>query len=274
MSLLSLAIQPNPQGYYFALDNKPNEPVVSAPAFEATGLGLVPAAGFFEARGDAVIGGIDSFRMTKTDGTPQFSIGMIDVPAGANTGNNLAITSFDDTGTQLAVPLAINRASGEVAIANDLVMNGTITGATNLVVGQNSYIVDETYVAPNPPAAGYTESVVGTFTPAKAGLYLLSSSFGVDANALDGYTAAPPDNIGWTLRPSAPPPYPPDSIGATTMFVYSVPAGAANDYGGNTTSIANLAAVQYDIIAVVDNISGTMTGPAPLSTRLKVASLA
>lgn len=273
MSLLAQVNQPNPQGYYFALDNKPNEPVVSAPAFEATGLGLVPPAGFFEARGDATLAGIDSFRMSKADGTPQFSLGLTDVPA-PGTGNNFAITRFDDTGAVVAVSLGINRTTGAVAIENGLAMNGPITGATNLVVGQNSYIVDETYVAPNPPAAGYTESVVGTFTPAKAGLYLLSSSFGVDANALDGYTAAPPDNIGWTLRPSAPPPYPPDSIGATTMFVYSVPAGAANDYGGNTTAIANLAAVQYDIIAVVDNISGTMTGPAPLSTRLKVASLA
>lgn len=275
MSLLAQVNQPNPQGYYFALDNKPNDPVVSAPAFEATGLGIPSGVGSFTAQGDGDnVAALQSFNMDTTAGIRQFSIGLDGTSGALNAGNNLAIASYNNAGAFIGDAVKITRATGDVEIAADLVMNGTITGATNLVLGQSAYIVDEIYTAPNPPAAGYTESIVGTFTPPKAGLYIVSASFGVDANAIDGYTSAPPDNIGWTLRPTAPPPYPPDSIAAATMFVYSVAPGAANDYGATSCVLGNLAAVQYDIIAVVDNISGTMTGPAPLSTRVRVASLA
>lgn len=275
MSLLAQVNQPNPQGYYFALDTRPNDPVVSAPAFEATGLGILSGVGSFSARGDGDnVAALQSFNMDTAAGIRQFSIGLDGTSGALNAGNNLAIASYNNAGAFIGDALKITRATGDVEIAADLVMNGTITGATNIVLGQNTYLVDQTYVAPSPPAAGFTESVVATFTPPKAGLYLLSASFGVDANALDGYTAAPPDNIGWTLRPTAPPPYPPDSIGSVSLPVFTVAAGAANDYGLTTASLANLAAVQYDIIAVVDNISGTMAGPAPLSTRLKVTSLA
>jgi hypothetical protein len=164
--------------------------------------------------------------------------------------------------------------AGDTNLGGNLTMAGTITGATNIVYGQNAYVVDETWIAPAAPAAGFTETVVGTFTPAKAGLYLLSASFGVDTNATDGYTAVPPDSIGWILRPTAPPPYPADSIGSVTMFVYTVAAGAGNDYGGEASTLAKLAAVEYNIIAITDNISGTMAGAAPLSTRIKVATIA
>jgi hypothetical protein len=64
-----------------------------------------------------------------------------------------------------------------------------------------------------------------------------------------------------------------DSIVGVTLPVFTVAAGATNDYGFNASALGNLAAVQYDIIANVDNISGTMSG-APLATRIKVASLA
>lgn len=161
-----------------------------------------------------------------------------------------------------------------VEVLGSLSVAGTITGATNLVYGQNAYLVDQTYTAPTTPASGYTEVVVGTWTPPKAGLYILTGSFGIDAGATADYTSAPPDNIGWTLRPSGPPPYPTDSIGTVTMFVFSVDAGENNDYGAQATALAKLSSIPYDIIAVVDNISGLMTGTAPLSTRIKVASLA
>lgn len=272
MSLLAQVHQPNPNGYYFALDTNHNDPTVSAPAYIATGVGL--PNGSFSARGDGDVAPTQSFNLDTAAGVRQFSMGLQDAQGALNAGNDLVIDSYSNAGAFIGNAMKITRATGDMEIAGNLAMNGAITGATNILTGQNSYIVDRTYTAPNPPAAGFTESVVATFTPPKAGLYIVSTSFGVDANAIDGYTAAPPDNIGWTLRPSAPPPYPVDSIAASTMFVYSVPAGAANDYGGNASVLANLAAVQYDIIAVIDNISGTMAGPAPLSTRIKVASLA
>lgn len=272
MSLLAQVHQPNPNGYYFALDTNHNDPTVSAPAYVATGVGL--PNGSFSARGDGAVNPTQSFNLDTAAGVRQISMGIEDAQGALNAGNNFVLETYSNTGTFIGNAMKITRATGDMVIAGDLSMNGTLTGATNVVLGQNAYIVDRTYTAPSPPAAGFTESVVATFTPPKAGLYLISTSYGVDASALAGYTAAPPDNIGWTLRPSAPPPYPVDSIAASTMFVYSVAAGAANDYGANTSVIGNLAAVQYDIIAVIDNISGTMAGPAPLSTRIRVASLA
>lgn len=285
MSLLAQINQPNPNGYYFALDAAPHLPTVVAPAFEATGGGGLPN-GSFTANGDGTVGGIEMFNMdtlidaSGVGGIRQFAIGLEGVAAGANVGNDLFIKCFDDSGNLVDTAMSITRATGDVSVANvlnvgtNIVMNGTITGATNLVEGQDSYIVDETYTAPQPPPAGFTQSVVGTFTPPKAGLYLISVSYGVDANATDGYTAVPPDSIGWTLQPSGPPPFPVDSIAGVSIPVFTVAAGATNDYGFNASTIGNLAAVQYDIIANIDNISGTMTGPAPLATRIKVASLA
>lgn len=285
MSLLASATQPNPNRFYFALDDAPHLPTVVAPAFEATG-GQGLANGSFTANGNGTVGGIEMFNMdtlidaSGVGGIRQFSMGLVGVSAGANVGNDLAIKCYDNSGALIDTAMTITRATGDVSVANvlnvgsNIVMNGTITGATNLVEGQDNYIVDETYTAPNPPAAGFTQSVVGTFTPPKAGLYMISVSYGVDANATDGYTAAPPDSIGWTLRPSGPPPYPVDSVAGVSMPVFTVAAGAANDYGFNASALGNLVAVQYDIIAEVDNISGTMTGPAPLATRIKVASLA
>jgi hypothetical protein len=284
MSLLASVTQPNPNGFYFALDNAPHLPTVVAPAFEATG-GQGLANGSFTANGDGTVGGIEMFNMdtlidaSGVGGIRQFAIGLEGVAAGANVGNDLFIKCFDDSGALIDTAMSITRATGDVSFASvlnvgtNIVMNGTITGATNIVEGQDNYIVDEDYTAPQPAAAGFTQSVVGTFTPPKAGLYLVSASYGVDTDISVGYTATPPDSIGWSLRPSGAPPYPVDSIAGVAMPVFTVAAGASNDYGFNASTIGNLAAVQYDIIANVDNISGTMSGAA-LVTRIKVASLA
>lgn len=277
MSLLASVNQPNPQGYYFALDDTPHLPEVSASAFIATGTGL--PTGSFTAEGDGTVAGIEMFNMDTSGGVRQFAIGMEGVATGTNVGNDLFIKSFDDSGTLIDTAMTITRATGDVSVANvlnvgtNIVMNGTITGATNLVEGQDSYIVDETYTVPEPAAAGFTQSLLGTFTPTKAGLYLVSASYGVDTDISNGYTATPPDNVGFTLRPSGPPPYPVDSIAGVSMPVFTVAAGTSNDYGFNASTIGNLVAAPYDIVANVDNISGTMSG-APLATRLKVVSLA
>ncbi len=188
-------------------------------------------------------------------------------------GLEVGTVAVDNSGN-LALTGTVVEVDSSLTIAGSLSMSGTLTGASNVVYGQGSYLVDRSYTAPTTPASGFTEVVVATWTPPKAGLYLISGSYGIDAGASAGYTAVPPDNIGWTLRPSGPPPYPTDSIGAVTMFVYTVAVGENNDYGSQSTTLAKLSAIPYDIIAVVDNISGTMTGTAPLVTRVKVATIA
>lgn len=138
MSLLSQMTQPNANGYYFALDSTPNDPVVSAPAFIATGVGQPASVGSVSIRGDGAPGGIDMLNLQKASGTLQWSIGMNGAAAGANSGNDLAIFGYDDNGAFLNGPLQIQRSTGNVIITEPLATVEIAAGGNVDVAGNIS----------------------------------------------------------------------------------------------------------------------------------------
>lgn len=150
MSLLAQVNQPNANRFYFALDSTPADPTVTAPAFEAIGTAVDPV-GSFSALGDSVPGGIDMFNMKTSLGRTQWSIGMANVPGGANSGNDFAIYAYDDNGAFLSGPLGIIRATGGVIAQNGLTSTTII--ATTAVVG------------PNIIAAGAARTASASFVP-------------------------------------------------------------------------------------------------------------
>jgi hypothetical protein len=142
MSLFGNPSYASPGGGLWA--SKTSGGVVSEAAYVATGIvggsaGYFIAEdqgtnnGYFIARGDAGVSPILDFQMRKGGAfaNGQWAIGMTDAPAGANSGNNFAILSFNDGGAPLSTPLSINRASGEVAV-NDLTVNNTLTVVGNV----------------------------------------------------------------------------------------------------------------------------------------------
>ena len=214
MSLLAQVNQPNVNGYYFALDANPGGSTVEAGAFTATGTGQPDGIGRFVARGDAsgddITGAALGFQL-RTGGDfalQQWAIGMIDAPAGANSGNNLAIAAYDDASVFLGVPLSINRADGTVTIGTDLsvvesvdaasVVAGapaTVGGGLIQVSGTAglSRVFDGVYNRPLPGAevvlstfnnVGAPIGALVSYTPTNSGLFTLTMEVRTDN---DGY---------------------------------------------------------------------------------------
>jgi hypothetical protein len=220
MSLLAQVNQPNDNGYYFQLDKGPADPIVRAPGFVAEG--DISSNGFFTAYATDTTGaGSDVFTIASQAVLPktQWSIGVSGVPAGANSGNNLAVFAYDDNGVFLNAPLQISRATGNIIMSEDVNIAGqttvddlVVTGSTSmtegpLVVGNNttvgggvvqvngpsgvSRVYDPIYnpvPAPGPGAevqlstfdnAGNTIALV-PYTPAKSGIYSLTMEVRVD----------------------------------------------------------------------------------------------
>lgn len=123
MSYLAAVNQPNgnlvagkPQ-YYFAVDSSPDTPVVSAPAFTATGAGLPNDNGYISIAAQDMTGeGTDSVQLTAADGTIRWGIGTSGVEGGGNTGDDFQISNYSDDGEIIGTPLTINRATGVVSI--------------------------------------------------------------------------------------------------------------------------------------------------------------
>lgn len=124
MSYLAAVNQPNgnlvagkPQ-YYFAIDASPDTPVVSAPAFSATGAGLPHGNGYISIASQDMTGeGTDSVQLLAADGTIRWGIGTSGVEAGENSGDNFAIYRYSDAGEFLGAPLTIDRSTGTVSLS-------------------------------------------------------------------------------------------------------------------------------------------------------------
>ena len=209
MSLLAQTNQPNANGYYFALDSTPVDPTVTAPAFTATGAGPAPV-GSFSAKGDAVPAGIDMFNMVRPNDALQWSMGMVGAPAGANSGNNFALFSYDDNGAFLAGPMTVNRASGDIVTSGNLAVadnvnaenvaaNVAVTAGLGTTVGGGdiqvngtlgvAQVYDSIYNRPNAgvEVINTTYGPTGvmltnpTFTPANSGLHSVTMEITADA---------------------------------------------------------------------------------------------
>lgn len=65
-------------------------------------------------------GGNPLITVKNGDGFTRWAIGVQNAESTANAGSDLAIWSYDDSGTYLAQPLAIDRSSGQVTLAGDV----------------------------------------------------------------------------------------------------------------------------------------------------------
>lgn len=283
MSLLAQVNQPTgilsdgkPQ-YYFALDQTPDDPDVVAPAFVATGIAPLDPVGTFTARGDGIPAGIDMFNMATSAGTIQWSTGMIGTAAGANSGNNFALLSYDDNGAPIAAPITVNRATGDVIMTGNLVVaedltaenvnaNTAVSAGVAATVGGGiiqangpsglSRVYDPIY---NPVGPGVevllsqfdkNGNAIGSlvpYTPAKSGLYCLTMEVRVD-NA-GGWTWANGTNVIVGYLGSVAPPFAPltDSLLACDALANPsnlfIPAGyPAGVYVKDQVALVNLVA--------------------------------
>jgi hypothetical protein len=280
MSLLAAVNQPNAAGYYFALDSTPSDPTVTAPRFMATG--DAGAGGSFTAMSDDTTGageGVFDIQ-SKASGNAQWSIGLSGVPAGANSGNNLAIFSYADNGAFLSAPIQITRATGGVIAQNGITTTTMVaTGAASLdslIVGENTtvgggdlqvngtlgvaQVYDSIYNRPN---AG-TETLISTYGPTgvagpltqyvapNSGLYTLTMEVKADANGGFAWTNGTNNILGYLQNP-----FPPfdllsdaflscDSLANPTGMVLPQPGGV----------VQNDAYVK-DMVAVVNLVGGT-----------------
>jgi hypothetical protein len=288
MSLLAQVNQPSgnltsagaPQ-YYFPLDSTPDDPVVTAQAFDAIGTGTPPNGGSFTANAQDLTGaGQDAFIMAAAGGTARWAMGMSGVEAGANSGSNLAMFAYADDGSFLSAPIQITRATGGVIMPVGLstaqaVVSG-LTSTESLIVGQDTdvgggvaqvngtlgvaTIYDDIY---NRPVAGI-ETLTSTYGPTgvpgplpvytapNTGLYTLTMEVKADANGGFAWTNGVNNILGYLQNP-----FPPfdllsdaflacDSIANPTGMVLPTPGGA----------VQNDAYVK-DIVAVVNLVGGT-----------------
>jgi hypothetical protein len=282
MSLLANVNQPNPAGYYFALDTTPSSAVVDAQAFVATGGAEVGPSGSFSARGDAVPGGLGMFNITRPDGTATWAIGLDGTPpSGTSTGNNLAVYAYDNSGAFLSAPMQIIRSSGGVLMPNGLVASQVVsTGAmacesltvdgSNVLLSQPAFLSDISFnlnlaaFGPIPPAIGVNP--IGNFTPPLTGLYIISTYVQIDVDATNAVTIGPSDSITVALSGDS----------SISLKPYSMPNTASNglDYQLTGCVCALLTGgFNYQVKFSTYNVSGTMAIPLPVSGHVTFTPL-
>jgi hypothetical protein len=281
MSLLAQVNQPNgnlsasgaPQ-YYFPLDSSPANAEVTAPAFIATGVGEPNNDGRFIARGDAsgndVTGAALGFQLRKGGAfaLQQWAIGMVNAPAGANSGNDLAIVAYDDASVFLGTPLQIDRSSGLVTIGTDLsvvesvdaasVMAGTPTtvGGGDIQVNGTlgvAQVYDSIYNRPNAgievlnnsygPTGTLLSSIV--YTPPNSGLYTITMEVSVDTAGL-AWTNGVALIVGYMGSP-----FPPFSINTDSYLACDSVANPAAFPFPTTGGTITTGIYKKDVVAIV-----------------------
>jgi hypothetical protein len=278
MSLLANVNQPNANGYYFALDSTPENPVVDAPAFVATGGAGVGPDGMFTAQADGVPAGNDVFNIATSANVLQWSMGISGTSGPSNAGNNLTFFSYDNSGAFLAGPMSITRATGGVNIFNGLTANQVIcTGAFSadsvLIDGVNAQKSQTAFAASgelvNSTSAiplGIATTVLASFTVPVTGLYLLSADAQVAVDAVNGCAVGPADSLSLNV----------DFDMTVALKPYSMPNTGANglSYQLSGCSVALLtAATPYQLKFQTLNVSGTMAFPGGISAQMKLVAL-
>jgi hypothetical protein len=305
MSLLSAMTQPTgtlvngaPQ-FYFALDSTPADPTVTAPDFVATGAGATPV-GNFDARGNGTAPfPAEMFTLSTSAGTPQFSMGLLNVPTGVGSvGNDFAISRYDDNGGYQGAQLTINRATGLVSIANSLSVatdiscntagvasaltvgtaatvgggsleiNGTLGVGTVFdsvynpaVASQTDYLEQDTVAFPAIIPAGISSYAIGPLvTLPKSGLYLVSGVVSYNGIVASTFTSAAGDFVAVIMVPTPAGPL----TGGVNFDLSPVPAGAVQiDRNWENVSVAKLTGgAPYQPTLFIYNLSGTMAASA------------
>lgn len=290
MSLLANVNQPNPAGYYFALDKTPGTDVVTAQAFVATGGNEVGPVGMFTAKGDGLPAGTTMINLTTSRDALQWAFGLDQIATGVgNTGNNLALYAYDDSGNYLSTPMYINRSTGAVtfdygigtvdmAILGDLSVSGEITtGGVTVQKSQTDFAVQRSAVLPAVlPAGVSTYNLGAVFQLPATGLYMVDGALSFNASlGADTFVCAAGDFISIQLQPQPVAPGVPS--GGVDIDVSPVPASATQtDRAWSNTVIDKLTgAYNYQAIAIVHNFSGTMaaTGGATLLAGVDIGAL-
>ena len=282
MSLLAAVNQPSgnltatgaPQ-YYFALDSTPADPIVTAEGFDAVGDGTPGGVGSYNAQGNGTAPfPAEMYSLSQSAGTPQFSLGLLNVPTGVGSvGNDFAISRYDDNGGYQGPQLTITRATGEVTIPNGLAVGvpalvggGLLEIDGTLGLGR---VYDDVYNPP-PVAAAGTEVVNNsygptgtlltsvTYTPSASGLFSVTMEVSVDSAAL-AFTNGTDLIVGYMGSPF--PPFPVnadsylacDSVANPAGFPFPIGAGGptVGVYKKDMVALVNLTAgVQYAAQAV------------------------
>ena len=280
MSLLANVNQPNPAGYYFALDTTPSSAVVDAQAFVATGGAEAGPSGSFSARGDAVPGGLGMFNITRPDGTATWAIGLDGTPpSGTSTGNNLAVYAYDNSGAFLSAPMQIIRSSGGVLMPSGLVASQVVsTGAmacesltvdgSNVLLSQPAFLFDLPYNVNlgGGIGLGVGANPIGNFTPPLTGLYIISTYLQIDVDITNAVTIGPSDSIAIALAGDS----------SIALKPYSMPNTASNglDYPLTGSVCALLTGgFNYQVKFTTYHASGTMAIPLPVSGHVTFTPL-
>ena len=284
MALLLSATSPAPGEYYFAQASAPAppSPTATAPRFVATG--DASGNGMFSARGDSTPGGVDVFNMQTAAGVLQWSMGLGVVPAGANSGNNFALYSYDDSGNFIDAAIVVDRATGNVELGGtsggSLTVDGFTTSIGQFAAGTPatvgggliyangpsgvSRVYDGIYNPPPTAASGAevlnnsygpTGTLLSsiTYTPAASGLYSVTMEVSVDTAAL-AWTNGVALIVGYMGSPF--PPFPInsdsylacDSVANPAGFIFPVTGGGTitGVYKKDIVALVNLTAgVQY-----------------------------
>jgi hypothetical protein len=317
MSLLAAVNQPsgNPTAtgapqYYFALDSTPADPIVTAEGFDAIGDGTPTGVGSYNANGNGTAPfPAEMYTLSTSAGTPQFSMGLLNVPTGVGSvGNDFAISRYDDNGGYQGAQLTITRSTGLVSIANSLSVasdiscntagvasaltvgtaatvgggsleiNGTLGVGTVFdsvynpaIPSQTAFTATGSAVLPNAPGAGTTAVPLGsTFTVPRSGMYILTGLISYDGSVGTTFTAAPEDFFSVICSPSPPGP---GAFGGVTV---SLTNSTATDRSWEATATLLLtAAVPYQATLRLQNESGTLaaTGAAVLNGSFDLVAL-
>jgi hypothetical protein len=300
MSLLALVNQPSgnltstgASQYYFPLDSTPADPNVTADSFTAIGDGTPGSVGTFTARGNGTAPlPAEMYYLSQSAGTPQFSMGLLNVPTGVgNVGNDFAISRYDDSGGYQGAQLTITRSTGEVTIPNGLAVGVPasvggglleIDGTLGLgqvfdsvynpaIPSQTAFTATGSAVLPNAPGAGTTAVPLGAiFTVPRSGMYILTGLISYDGSVGTTFTAAPEDFFSVICSPSPPGP---GAFGGVTV---SLTNSTATDRAWEATATLLLtAAVPYQATLRLQNESGTLaaTGAAVLNGSFDLVAL-
>jgi hypothetical protein len=291
MSLLAAVNQPsgNPTAtgapqYYFALDSTPADPIVTAEGFDAIGDGTPGGVGSFNARGNGTAPfPAEMFSLSQSAGTPQFSLGLYNVPTGVGSvGNDFAISRYDDNGGYQGPQLVITRSTGDVAVATNLsvasdiscntaLVSSALTVGTAATVGGGaleingtlgvSQVYDPIY---NPPPGavpgsetlnnsyGPTGTLLTsiTYTPTSSGLFSVTMEVSVDTAAL-AWTNGTDLIVGYMGSPF--PPFPVNSDSYLACDSVANPAGFPFPIGAGGPTVG---VYKKDMVALVNLTAG------------------
>jgi hypothetical protein len=222
------------------------------------------------------------FTLAQSAGTPQFSLGLLNVPAGANSGNDFAISRFDDNGGYQGAQLTITRSTGLVSIPNGLAVATDITSSTAEIasalsvgapalVGGGLLEIDGTLglsrvydpIYNPPPGAvpgsetlnnsyGPTGTLLTsiTYTPTTSGLFSVTMEVSVDTAAL-AWTNGVDLIVGYMGSPFPPFPINSDSYLACDSVANPAAFPFPTSGGGPTVGI-----YKKDLVALVNLTAG------------------